>query len=296
MPWNLFRGSAAVAALEGQYRAYLTRLRLAELPEHPRFVFCSTDMAYGVNWTFTRDEVGSYVAGYAPTPADWMLARTVAASSCFPPFFNPQSVGLDPSGLKGGRDPVSDERNTRVKGLRFSDGGLYDNMGLEPVWKSHAVILVSEGGSTFDAGADGGLLWRLNRYVEVIGRQSGAQRKRWLISNFVEGVLRGTYWGIGTDIANYEIGFSGYPLGLVKRVIAEIRTDMDRFEEPERSILENHGYLLADAAVRRCADFLALTEPPDPVAPYQRWMDVELAEAALIESSERRFPFGRGWP
>lgn len=146
------------------------------------------------------------------------------------------------------------------------------------------------------ASADGGLLWRLNRYVEVIGRQSGAQRKRWLISNFVEGVLRGTYWGIGTYIANYGIGFSGYPLGLVKRVIAEIRTDMDRFEEPERSILENHGYLLADAAVRRYADFLALTEPPDPVAPYQRWMDVELAEAALIESSERRFPFGRGWP
>jgi NTE family protein len=296
VPWNLFRGHAAVTALEGEYRAHLTRLRLSELPARPWFVFCATDMTYGVNWTFTRDEVGSYMAGYAPTPAEWTVARAVAASSCFPPFFNPQPIGLDPSLLKGGRDPQGHERTARVQGLRLSDGGLYDNMGLELVWKSHAVILVSDGGSTFDAGADNGLLWRLNRYVEVIGRQSGAQRKRWLISNFVKGVLRGTYWGIGTDIGNYAIGASGYPFDLVRRVIAEIRTDLDRFEEPERAVLENHGYLLADAAVRRHADFLASPPRPDPAAPYQRWMDPELAEAALSESSEQKFPFGRGWP
>ena len=296
VPWNLFRGHAAVTALEDQYRAHLTRLRLSELPERPRFVVCATDMAYGVNWTFNRDEVGSYMAGYAAPPSGWTVARAVAASSCFPPLFNPQPIGLDPSVLKGGRDPAGDERNARVKGLRLSDGGLYDDMGLEPVWKSHAVILVSDGGSTFDAGADAGLLWRLNRYVEVIGRQSGAQRKRWLISNFVEGVLRGTYWGIGTDIDNYEIGAVGYPLGLVKRLIAEIRTDLDRFEEGEGAILENHGYLLADAAVRRHAGFLAAEPRPDPVPPYERWMDSAIAEAALAESSKRKFPFGRGWP
>lgn len=295
VPWNLFRGHAAVSALEGQYRAHLTKLRLSELPQQPRFIFCATDMAYGVNWTFTRDKVGSYMAGYAPTPPDWTVARAVAASSCFPPFFNPQPIGLDPSRLANGRDR-DPERNTRVAGLWLSDGGLYDNMGLEPVWKSHLVVLVSEGGSTFDAGADGGLLWRLNRYVDVMGRQTGAQRKRWLVSSFVKEVMRGTYWGIGTDIANYEIGASGYPVEFVKRVIAEVRTDMDRFEEPERFVLENHGYLLADAAVRKYASFLAATPAPDPIAPHPALMDPGPAEKALRESSKRKFPFGRGWP
>lgn len=171
-----------VDALERQYFSHLTTATLTSLPARPNFVFCATDMSYGVNWTFTRELVGSYMAGYAPTPAQWTVARAVAASSCFPPFFNPQPIGLSPSLLAGGADR-STERDERIRRLRLSDGGLYDNMGLEPVWKSHLVVLVSEGGSTFDAGADGGLLWRLNRYMDVQGRGGGAVRKRWLISH-----------------------------------------------------------------------------------------------------------------
>ena len=295
-PWNLLRGSAAVAALEDQYYRHLTRLPLGALPAHPRFVFCATDMAYGVNWTFTRDEVGSYQAGYAATPTTWTLARAVAASSSFPPLFNPQPVGLRPSELADGRDQAGSQRDRRVAGLRLSDGGVYDNMGLEPVWKNHAVVLVSDGGSTFDAGADRGLLWRLNRYVEVQGHQSSAVRKRWLISNFVNGILRGTYWGIGTEIENYEIDARGYPAALVGRVIAEIRTDMDRFEEPERMVLENHGYLLADAAVRRYVTFLADGKAPPAHVPHPSYMDEDVAKGGLAESSKRKLPFGRGWP
>jgi len=294
-PWNLFRGSAAVAALEREYFRFLTPMPLADLPDHPRFVFCATDMAYGVNWTFTRDEVGSYQAGYASTPQDWSVARAVAASSCFPPFFNPQPTGLRPEALSHGLDAPGMERDERVTSLRLSDGGLYDNMGLEPVWKNHAVVLVSEGGSTFDAGADRGLLWRLNRYVDIQGRQGTAIRKRWLISNFIKGVLRGTYWGIGTEIENYEIGATGYPSALVQRRISEIRTDMDRFDEPERNVLENHGYLLADAAVRRYVPFLAANGTPPPEPPHPEQMDPAVAESAVLESSKRRLPFGRGW-
>jgi hypothetical protein len=85
------------------------------------------------------------------------------------------------------------ERDRRIRGLRLSDGGLYDNMGIEPVWKSHAVVLVSDGGSTFDGGYDRGLFWRLNRYIEIMGRQGGAIRRRWLVASFVEGALRGTF-------------------------------------------------------------------------------------------------------
>ena len=295
-PWNVFRGSAAIATLERQYQRRLTPQLLSQLPERPRFVLCATDMSYGVNWTFTRDEIGSYQAGYAPTPADWSVARAAAASSCFPPFFNPQPLGLPASVLTGGRDPAGKERDERVASLRLSDGGVYDNMGLEPVWRSHAVVLVSDGGSTFDAGADGGLLWRLNRYMDVQGRQGGALRKRWLISNFVEGVLRGTYWGIGTEIENYEIGATGYPADLVKKLIAEVRTDMDRFEPAERSVLENHGYVLADAAVRRYVPFLAEDSAPPPTPPHPSLMDPDVAEAAVIGSPKRKLPFGRGWP
>jgi NTE family protein len=122
LPWT-WGGHAAVDELERQVFGKLTRLPLSGVPERPRFVFCATDMSYGVNWTFTRDQVGSYMAGYASTPSGWNVARAVAASACFPPFFNPQPIGLKPGELMPGRDR-SAERDRRIRGLRLSDGGL----------------------------------------------------------------------------------------------------------------------------------------------------------------------------
>ena len=294
LPWN-WGGHRAVEILEGEYHDHLTQGRLVDLPIRPRFVFCATDMAYGVNWTFTRERVGSYMAGYALTPHSWTVAHAVAASSCFPPFFNPQPVGLAPSELVRGLD-TSMDRDARVRSLRLSDGGLYDNMALEPVWKNYAVVLVSEGGSTFDPGIDRGLLWRLSRYVEVQGRGGGAVRKRWLISSFLTGVMRGTYWGIGTDVADYEPDAVGYPREITKSLIAEIRTDMDAFAEGERFILENHGYLLAEAAIRRYAAAL-LVGPMVPVAtPHPEYFgsaNLARVRTALEESGDRKLPLGR---
>jgi NTE family protein len=271
LPWH-WGGHAAVDALEREYLAHLTKATLTSLPPRPNFVFCATDMSYGVNWTFSRDRTGSYMAGYAPTPARWTVAHAVAASSCFPPFFNPQPMGLSAGDLAPG-DDKSDKRGERVRTLGLSDGGLYDNMGLEPVWRSHLVVLVSEGGSTFDAGIDRGLLWRLNRYMEIQGRGGGSVRKRWLISSFVKTVMRGTYWGIGTDIADYDVPVTGYPRDITKGLIAEIRTDLDAFTVAERLVLENHGYVLAQAAIQKHAVFLAIDPMPPLKIPHPYWMD-----------------------
>src|SRR3954462_6403938 len=43
-PWNWLRPNTQVRALEGCYRKHLTRLELLDLPAHPNFVFCATDM------------------------------------------------------------------------------------------------------------------------------------------------------------------------------------------------------------------------------------------------------------
>lgn len=53
-------------------------------------------------------------------------------------------------------------------------------MGLEPVWKDHATLLVSDGGGTSDFAPDKGILWRLMRYQNIVSRQAAAVRKRWL--------------------------------------------------------------------------------------------------------------------
>ena len=151
--------------------------RNAALPLRPDFIYCATDLPFAVNWVFERDRMGDYQAGYMKPPHNYPLARAVAASSCFPPIFSPLKPGLAPPDLKGGA-VRGKQRDEIVQSMSLTDGGVYDNMGLEPVWKNHAVLLVSDGGATFDAGPDRGFFWQLSRFTAVMSNQAGAVRKR----------------------------------------------------------------------------------------------------------------------
>lgn len=293
-PWNWPRAATGIESLVSTYEARLTSLRLGQLPERPAFILCATDMAFGVNWIFTRDRMGDYMAGYTKPADDFPLARAVAASSCFPPVFNPMPMRLPPGALKGGKAPPGPARDAALADLRLTDGGAYDNMGLEPVWKNHGIVLVSDAGGLFTAEGDRGLLWRIPRYQGIQEAQARGLRKRWLISSFLSGALEGTYWGVGSARSRYG-RTGGFSKELAHEVIAEIRTDLDEFSDAEAAVLENHGYLLADAAVERHVPQLRTTAAPLRV-PHPAWApaadEARIREA--LRGSERRRVLGRG--
>lgn len=293
LPWNWLRSATGVEALAKAYERRLTRLRLTELPNRPIFIVNATDMAFGVNWEFRRDRMGDYQAGYVKPALPWPLARAVAASSCFPPVFNPLPVELRSEELRGGA-AQGPRRDAVVEGLRLTDGGNYDNLGLEPVWKRMQTVLVSDGGSTFDAAPDGRLIWRLSRYSDILGNQVNAVRKRWLIAGFLTGQLDGAYWGIGSPSSHFGPGApDGYAEALVDDVISEIRTDMDAFSEGEQRVLENHGYIITEAAVRRHQPDLPAPRTLPFAVPHPEWLDDQRVRRELSESHRRKLPFGR---
>lgn len=288
LPWNWFRSSTGVEALARTYEKRLTPLPLTSLPHWPNFVFCATDMAYGVSWVFERDRMGDYQAGYKSPPSpSYPSGLAVAASSCFPPVFNPLPIKVGPDELTGGRASPGKDRDVTINGLRLTDGGVYDNMGLEPVWKDHECVLVSDAGGLFAYEGDKGLFSRLQRYIGIQERQSGALRKRWLISNFLAHEMEGTYWGISSAVASYGYP-DGYSEAFAKDVIAEIRTDLDAFSDAEAAVLENHGYLLADAALRKHVQTLVPAPVPPVQIPHPEWMDEGRAKDALKDSSKRK--------
>ncbi len=117
--------------------------------------------------------MGSYLAGYA----------------------DPQGFTLGQAG--------ADERRRILGHLRVTDGGVYDNLGLEPVWKSHRVVLVSDAGGLMDAEDDRSFFWRIKRYQEIQERQALGVRKRFLISGFSGGAICGAYVGVGSAASRY---------------------------------------------------------------------------------------------
>jgi NTE family protein len=225
------------------------------------------------------------------------VARAVAASACFPPLFSPLRLRLDPGALKGGSAPHGPQRDECLSDFRLTDGGDYDNMGLEPVWKSHAVVLVSDAGGLFTNQSDRGLFWRVPRYQAIQERQARGLRKRWLIASFSAGAVDGTYWGVGGAASHYDGASPGYSPALAREVIAEIRTDLDAFSDPEADVLENHGYLLADAALRKHVPSLLPDPVPAAVVPHPRWFPPESSEDAIrsaLAGSGKRKTWGRG--
>jgi NTE family protein len=118
----------------------------------------------------------------------------------------------------------------------------------------------------------------------------GALRKQWLIGTFKSPIhdAEGTYWGIGSDVANYEVdGATGYR-GESLEKLREVRTDLDTFQEGEIACLENHGYALASVATSRWTKDLL----PDPM-PEFRWPHEDYAsEDSVIAASpsKQKFP------
>ena len=284
-PWNWNKSSAAVEALEKQYEKRLTNLRLRELPPSPEFAFCATELGFGVNWEFQRDQVTDYQLGQAPTPEEWTVAKAVAASSCFPPIFNPMRIPAEKMKFRGGM-AWREEReiwNQIIKSIPLNDGGNYDNLGTEPVWKDHELVIVSDGGGLFKGESDRGLLWRVQRYVAVVQNQARALRKRWLISNFKAGVMEGAYFGVGSARSRYGEGDTfGYSKAFAKESLAEIRTDLDAFSEIEAGVLMNHGYLLADKAIHtHVAKRWLPSEVPPVQVPHPKYLSPEMPEADL---------------
>jgi NTE family protein len=296
LPWNWRRDQTQIDALARLFERYLNARPLAQLsPKDPQFVFCASDNSFAVDWTFRRDEIGDYQAGYATTTPAWTVGRAVAASACFPPLFDPMRLGMSSKDFRRGHYPHVPKRDLLIAGLRLSDGGLYDNLALEPIWKDHLVVIASDGGAPLEVGADGGLLWRIKRYAQVMGRQATAIRKRWLIAGFVKKVMVGTYMGIGTLVANYPKGGRAYPDDVVTDYIATIRTDMDAFSRAEICVLQNQGYLVADAALRSHLDIPEVKITPAPViVPYEEFMDPDLVKKELADSHTVKVPFGRG--
>jgi NTE family protein len=289
-PLRLFDRNAAIDALAARYAEGPAPGRLDELPERPRFVICASDMRFREQWVFdSAGRIGSAAAGSFSPTAEWTLARAVAASSCVPGPFRAMRVRDGVERLRGGTY-AGPNRERLVRSIDLADGGVYDNLGIEPVWRDHAVVLVSDAAPSLSVDPPLRPVWSALRYAVTLLEQATEVRKRWLLANFIRGDMTGAYWSVASKPSHFELdpALPGYSDDFVERFISQVRIDLDVFSEGEIAVLENHGYLIAETAIRRHAPELA-AKPPPLAIPHPDWMDEERAAAALADSSRTRF-------
>jgi NTE family protein len=239
-------------------KAYRQRLfgkaTLQDLPDIPRFTINATNVMSGVLWRFAKPYMRDYRIGEVKAP-QVPLAVAVAASSAFPPVLSPAKLDLEPQSFTPGSGlDLQQEPYTSLAFL--SDGGVYDNLGLEPVWKKYQTLLVSDAGAALAPEPHPASDWlsHMLRILHIIDHQVRSLRKRQLIGAFEAKLRSGAYWGIGTNISHYGLENALPCPYQATQVLARVPTRLAAMEPALQERLINWGYAVCDAALRRYAE------------------------------------------
>lgn len=259
--------STIAEKIADSYRKYLYGdATLQDLPDDPpRFVINATNVQSAVLWRFMKPYMRDWRVGEVKSPTV-PLALAVAASSAFPPVLSPATLELDPESFtpNSGKDL---QRRPYTRRVVLSDGGVYDNLGLETAWKRYDTILVSDGGGKTEPEEEPKEDWARHsvRVLQVIDNQVRSLRKRQLISSFVDGTRKGAYWGIRTNIGHYGVA-DALPCSFeVTMELARTATRLKRLDDGTQKSLINWGYAVCDAACRR---HLGTANSPKATWPY----------------------------
>ncbi|RLB47909.1 MAG: patatin-like phospholipase family protein, partial [Deltaproteobacteria bacterium] len=247
---GLFSFGRVAERVEAAYREFFGPVTLQDLPDGPRFIFCATNVQSGALWRFSKPYMGDYRVGrvHAPTLS---IAQAVAASSAFPPFLSPTVLTLDPGDVQA--DPGSDlSTPPYTQNVVLSDGGVYDNLGLEPAWKQCKTLLVSNAGGRFQPEPDPAEDWTRHsiRVAGIVDSQVRALRTRMLLDAYRTGTRNGAYWGIRTDIAKYSVADRLDCPEWKTQELADEETRLAKMPDDLIDRLINWGYAACDAGYR----------------------------------------------
>lgn len=249
-------GSIADRVAKAYSRTLYGDATLQDLPDDgldgtPFFVINACNVKSAALWRFSRRYMGDYRVGLVSSPTT-RLDAAVAASSAFPPILSPFELDVvqsyDP---KYGGDLTTPEFRDRAV---LTDGGVYDNLGLETVYKNCETVLVSDAGQKIGPEGEPKDDWARHsmRILDIVDNQVRSLRKRALVASYEEKRRGGTYWSIRTRFPDYELNDD--PLGCRSRdpvPLAEIATRLQAMPDTVQEKLVNWGYAITDAALRR---------------------------------------------
>jgi NTE family protein len=225
--------------------------RLSELPAVPEWSINGTTAENGKRFRFKRTDLGDYSLGYAAS-SDFPLSDALAVSAAFPGGFGPLRIEARRFTWKkrAWDAPLGSEQPVEIgyDALHLYDGGIYDNLGLEPFFDAgkgkskhtESYIIVSDAGFPLPTGFS---FWSINprrlmRIADIMADQGHALRIRTFTNFLQQGPDRGALIFINTPLDAPELSGSmefaaTYPTTLR-------RMSLDVFDR-----LATHGYQVA---------------------------------------------------
>lgn len=241
---------------------------IAESDRTPEFIFYATNYDTGVSVRISKYMLRDYQIGTAINH-DISLPIAVLASSGFPPFLAPVVLkGKDWTWEESPYSTLSDEVKTQLRErVELCDGGLYDNMGIEKLWKhginrEYSTVLCCDAGAPYEMPWSANKWFRKNwgsqffRMTDTMINQQRALRKRSLIRNYLSGEYNGAYWSIEDNLSESkdvdplipETDYCKYSH------LKNLSTRLSPFNDNDHQKLINWGYCHTDQKIRQWYD------------------------------------------
>lgn len=242
------------------------------LPVRPMWSINGTTAETGRRFRFKSAMIGDYEIGYASTK-NYPLASAMAVSAAFPGGIGPLS--LNTSSYEWRKLEIWNSTSTAeiirpiYKKIHIYDGGLYDNLGIEPLFDIGKqefkimdgspeinYIIVSDAGAPFVRKSIPGPfnIGRIKRVADVAFDQARSLRVRALVNFLQKKTSAGMYLQIGSipkdkiikyaDSALAEIFVGSYNWLSdikIKRAVT-YSTTLSKMKRCDFDLLENHGY------------------------------------------------------
>lgn len=238
---------------------------LQDIIDKPRFVINATNVQTGSLFRFSKPYIADYRIGMMKNPKT-LLAAAVAASSAFPPVLSPARIDFKHSDWTDLATSECAQPPFTTK-VVLTDGGVYDNMGIETAWKRCKRVLVSDAGAKYQPEKNPPSDWARHalRINSTIDSQVRALRKRQVVSAFKDPSdgHTGTYWGMWTKPSEYPT--SSLKLDDAACLeLAKTPTRLAKLPANTQEAIINFGYGMAERAVRSFYDKDALAPKKFP--------------------------------
>lgn len=226
--------------------------RLIDLPAVPEWSINGTKAETGKRFRFKQKNFGDYVLGYASSK-NFPLANALAVSAAFPDGIGPLVINAKPYewSKREWNKPVESASRIFPQHSKFHvyDGGVYDNLGLEPFFNmgkgvlkeilpQDTKLILSDAGAPLAQGFSLSKVnpWRLKRVTDIISDQSRALRIRTFVNYIQKDASRGALIYIADKLNNSpncsSAAFaSTYPTNLNKLT----------YEEFDKLLSHGHG-------------------------------------------------------
>jgi NTE family protein len=238
---------------------------LDELPASPVWAINATTAETGKRACLENGNLRDWALGATPMKR-FPLRDAMAVSAAFPGLIGPYVLHTDsfdwtlPMFASGDEARPAEDRFARI---HLYDGGVYDNLGLEPFFdagygpkpKIDGLIISSDAGAPLSQGFNMGRLslFRLKHVADIMSDQTRALRARGLMAYARKESGRAAYLrlGVTVDEAARRTGVS-CPAGKWLdregvKAAAAYPTSLKRVLPPAYELLFRHGYESASA-------------------------------------------------